>query len=100
MYAGVDLSCVREVEIFGKSYNYNLGRARDGRWSRWESVARRRDYSARNNRTTKVLMSPNLGKKLKENHVFGKFENVVRVVGLRPKHVRIWGWRARLPYAF
>lgn len=34
-------------EVFGKSYNDKLMCARDGRWSRWESVAKRQDYSAR-----------------------------------------------------
>lgn len=42
MYVGMCLSwCERGT---GKSYNDKLVCARDGRWSRWESVAKRPDY--------------------------------------------------------
>ena len=36
---------------------------------------------------------------LKEDHIFREFENIVHVVGLRLKDVRVRCWRTRLPDA-
>jgi hypothetical protein len=39
-------------------------------------------------------------KKLKEDHIFREFENIVHGVGRRLWEVRVRSWRTRLPYAF
>jgi len=39
----------------GESYNDKLVCARDGRWSRWESVAKKGQYGARSRRGTDVV---------------------------------------------
>jgi len=86
------LLCVRDRGIFGKRYDHKLVCARDGRRSRWESVARRRDQGARGKRRNRGAGTGLVGK-LTKDHIFREFENIVHVVGLRLKNIRVWCWR-------
>jgi len=93
---GVCLSCcARGVGIVGKSYNYKLVRVRE---RDMEQMGQRCGKTKlwckkqRNRRTGVWVGLAKKKKKLKEDHVFREFENIVHVVGRRGE-VRVWGWR-------
>ena len=67
----------------------------------WESVARRRDYGAKSHGKgrKRTEEQAQMAGELKEDHIFREFENIVHVVGLRLKDVRVWCWRTGLPDA-
>ena len=67
----------------------------------WESVARRRDYGAKSHGKGRKRTEgqAQMAGELKEDHIFREFENIVHVVGLRLKDVRVWCWRTGLPDA-
>ena len=68
-----------------ESYNDKLVCARDWRSNRWESVAKRRECGARS--------ETEHGGKLKEDHIFREFEDIVHLVRLRLKGVGVGSWR-------
>lgn len=62
-------------------------------------MRRYENYGARSerlqgNKRSRDVAGTDVMEKLKEDHIFGKFENIVRVVDRRLRDVRIWSWRA------
>jgi len=75
------------------SYNNKLVCARGGGYGAGGKALRRGGIIVQEARGREMV------EKLKENHIFGEFENIIRVVGRRLKKVRVWCWRTRLPDA-
>lgn len=54
-------------------------------------VQEAKGYNRRGEASAQAQM---LRKKLKEDHIFGKFENIVHLVDRRLRDVRVWSWGA------